>query len=131
MTSAVPQRVAVFLVVVPVEALGPAVSRKERMKIMPMIFEPISIKNVKVRNRIARSATFDGMGNARGEPTKRHAQLYATLAEGEVGLIITSATLVERFRMPLPEGQEIAYSTFIDRDELVEPWKPECIAPAG
>jgi 2,4-dienoyl-CoA reductase-like NADH-dependent reductase (Old Yellow Enzyme family) len=105
-------------------ALAVEISQKEGMGIMSMMFEPITIKNVNVRNRIARSATFDGMGNAKGEPTERHARLYTTLAEGEVGLIITSAALVERFRMPLPEGQEIAYPTFIDRDELVEPWKP-------
>ena len=39
-------------------------------------------------------------------------------------MIITSAALVERFKLPLPEGQDIAYPTFIDRDELVELWKP-------
>ncbi len=91
---------------------------------MSIIFEPMTIKNMKIRNRIARSATFEGMGNARGEPTERHARLYTTLAEGEVGLLVTSAALVERFKLQLPEGADIAYPTFIDRDELVELWKP-------
>jgi 2,4-dienoyl-CoA reductase-like NADH-dependent reductase (Old Yellow Enzyme family) len=88
------------------------------------MFEPVAIKDLKIRNRIARSATFEGMGNAEGEPSDRHARLYTELAEGGVGLIITSAALVERFKMPLPEGQDIAYPIFIDRDKLVELWKP-------
>jgi 2,4-dienoyl-CoA reductase-like NADH-dependent reductase (Old Yellow Enzyme family) len=91
---------------------------------MSIMFEPVTIKNLQIRNRIARSATFEGMGNAEGEPSERHARLYTELAEGGVGLIITSAALVERFKMPLPEGQDIAYPIFIDRDELVELWKP-------
>jgi len=94
------------------------------MRIMSIMFEPVGIKNLKIRSRIARSATFEGMGNAQGEPSERHARLYNELAEGGVGLIITSAALVERFKTPLPEGQDIAYPTFIDRDELVELWKP-------
>ena len=91
---------------------------------MSLLFEPVTIKNMEIRNRIARSATFDGMGNARGEPTARHAELYGALAEGGVGLLFTSAAMVERFKMPLPEGEDIAYPIFIDRDELVALWKP-------
>ena len=94
------------------------------MRIMSIMFEPVTVKNLKIRNRIARSATFDGMGNAEGEPTERHARLYNELAEGGVGLIVTSAAMVERFKLRLPEGQDIAYPTFMDRDQLVEPWKP-------
>ena len=94
------------------------------MKIMSIMFEPVTVKNLRIRSRIARSATFEGMGNAEGEPSERLARLYTELAESGVGLIITSAALVERFKMPLPEGQAIAYPTFIDRDELVELWKP-------
>ena len=39
-------------------------------------------------------------------------------------MIFTSAAMVERFKLQLPAGQDIAYPLFIDRDELVEPWKP-------
>jgi len=88
------------------------------------MFESITIKNVRIRNRIARSATYEGMGNHKGEPSPELAQLYNTLAEGEVGLLITSATMIERFKMPLPEGGDMAYPTFIDTDEVIELWKP-------
>jgi 2,4-dienoyl-CoA reductase-like NADH-dependent reductase (Old Yellow Enzyme family) len=102
----------------------PGVTQKGRMSIMSIMFEPVTIKNLKIRNRIARSATFEGMGNAAGEPSERHARLYSELAEAGVGLIFTSAAMVERFKLTLPEGQDIAYPIFIDRDELVELWKP-------
>jgi len=94
------------------------------MSIMSIMSEPVTIRNLEIRNRIARSATFEGMGNAAGEPSKRHARLYCELAEAGVGLIFTSAARVERFKMQLPEGLGIAYPIFIDRDELVELWKP-------
>jgi 2,4-dienoyl-CoA reductase-like NADH-dependent reductase (Old Yellow Enzyme family) len=88
-----------------------------------MIFEPITIKNLTIRNRTVRSATYEGMGTNTGRPSPRLAQLYNTLAEGEIGLLVTSATLIERFKIPLPEGEDLAYPTFIDSDEMIGPWK--------
>jgi 2,4-dienoyl-CoA reductase-like NADH-dependent reductase (Old Yellow Enzyme family) len=88
------------------------------------MFEPVEIKNLKIRNRIARSATYEGMGNSRGEPSAQLAELYRTLADGEIGLIMTSAALIERFKMPLPEGGDMPYPTFIDSDEMAALWKP-------
>jgi 2,4-dienoyl-CoA reductase-like NADH-dependent reductase (Old Yellow Enzyme family) len=88
------------------------------------MFEPIKIKNLNIRNRIARSATYEGMGNHRGEPSRQLAQLYNTLAEGGVGLLFTSATIIERFKLELPEGADMPYPTFIDADEMAEFWKP-------
>lgn len=91
---------------------------------MSIMFDQVTMKNLKIRNRIARSATFEGMGSAEGEPSERLAWLYTELAESGVGLIFTSAAMVERFKLKLPVGQDIAYPLFIDRDELVELWKP-------
>lgn len=91
---------------------------------MSKMFEPVTIKNIEIRNRIARSATYEGMGNHKGEPSEQLAQLYTTLAKGEIGLLITSATIIERFKMPLPEGGGMAYPTYIDDDEFIELWKP-------
>lgn len=91
---------------------------------MPQMFEPIRIKNLEIRNRIARSATYEGMGNNKGEPTAQLAEVYRELAEGEVGLIFTSATIIEKFRMELPDATNMAFPTFIHSDEMVELWKP-------
>jgi 2,4-dienoyl-CoA reductase-like NADH-dependent reductase (Old Yellow Enzyme family) len=81
---------------------------------MPIMFEPVHIKRLRLRNRIVRSATYEGMGTRAGEPSEQLARLYNTLAEGQVGLLITSAALMERFKIPLPEGENLAYPTFID-----------------
>lgn len=88
------------------------------------MFNPTKIKNVEIRNRIARSATYEGLGNHKGEPTDKHRELYNKLAEGEVGLLITSAAVVERFKIEFPEIEGIPYPIYIDRDELAELWKP-------
>ncbi len=91
---------------------------------MSKMFEPITLAGIEIRNRIARSATYEGLGNHRGEPSRELAELYNNLAEGEVGLLITSATIIERFKMPLPEGGGMAYPTYIDSDEYIDLWKP-------
>jgi 2,4-dienoyl-CoA reductase-like NADH-dependent reductase (Old Yellow Enzyme family) len=91
---------------------------------MSIMFEPVVIKNLHIRNRIARSATFEGFGNSKGEATDKHAQLYNTLADSEVGLIFTSAAMVKRFALQLPDVEGMSFPTFLDSDELIEPWKP-------
>ncbi|MEW6441887.1 MAG: NADH:flavin oxidoreductase [bacterium] len=91
---------------------------------MQHLFEPFSINGMKIRNRIARSATYEGLGNARGEPTRKLADLYRALAEGEVGLLITSAALIQRPKVELPEAAGLAYPIFMDRDELAALWRP-------
>jgi 2,4-dienoyl-CoA reductase-like NADH-dependent reductase (Old Yellow Enzyme family) len=89
-----------------------------------MMFNPTRIKNVEIRNRIVRSATYEGLGNHKGEPTAKHRELYNKLAEGQVGLLITCAAVVERFKIEFPENADLPYPVFIDRDELAELWKP-------
>jgi 2,4-dienoyl-CoA reductase-like NADH-dependent reductase (Old Yellow Enzyme family) len=105
-------------------AAGTVLFLREGREIMSIMFEPFVIKNIKLPNRIARSATFEGMGNHKGEPSEQLARLYNMLAEGQVGLLITSAAIVERFKMPLPEGGGMAYPTYIDSDEFIGLWEP-------
>jgi 2,4-dienoyl-CoA reductase-like NADH-dependent reductase (Old Yellow Enzyme family) len=91
---------------------------------MSILFDPIQVKSLRIRNRTARSATYEGMGTPAGEPSDELAKLYAGLADGEIGLIFTSATLIERFRIPLPEGAGLPYPTFIANDDVINRWKP-------
>lgn len=91
---------------------------------MSIMFEPAQIKKLKIRNKLVRSATYEGMGTHTGEPGKELAKLYNTFADGQVGLIVTSAALIERFKIPLPEGAGLPYPTFIDRDDVIAAWKP-------
>jgi 2,4-dienoyl-CoA reductase-like NADH-dependent reductase (Old Yellow Enzyme family) len=51
-------------------------------------------------NRLVRSATWEGMCEPDGRPTKKLAECYSDLAKGEVGLIISSYTFVR------PDGKQ-------------------------
>ena len=66
---------------------------------MSVLFEPIKIKNLELPNRFVRSATGDACSNSAGEVTEKHLQLFADLAAGGIGLIITGVIYVH------PSGQ--------------------------
>jgi 2,4-dienoyl-CoA reductase-like NADH-dependent reductase (Old Yellow Enzyme family) len=54
-----------------------------------------------LRNRLVRSATWEGMCEPDGRPTERLAEYYRTLARGGVGLIVSGYTFVS------PEGKQL------------------------
>jgi 2,4-dienoyl-CoA reductase-like NADH-dependent reductase (Old Yellow Enzyme family) len=68
---------------------------------MAALFESASIGNMPLRNRLVRSATWEGMCAPDGRPSEKLTKLYATLAEGGVGLIISGYTFVS------PEGKQV------------------------
>jgi len=80
---------------------------------MPSIFEPATVGGIPLRNRIVRSATWEGMCDERGAPTERLVSLYETLAEEGVGLILTGYAYV------LPEGKQTPGKMAMDDDALV------------
>lgn len=67
---------------------------------MNTLFENNSIKKMTLRNRLVRSATWEGMCTPDGEPTPKLANYYADLAKGGVGLIVSGYTFVR------PEGKQ-------------------------
>lgn len=52
---------------------------------MPYLFEPATVGKITLRNRIVRSATWEGMCDEQGAPTERLVSLYEALAEGAAG----------------------------------------------
>ncbi|MEZ4485834.1 MAG: NADH:flavin oxidoreductase, partial [Syntrophotaleaceae bacterium] len=66
---------------------------------MKTLFEKTTIKNLHLRNRFVRSATWEGMADEQGSPTPELNRLMADLAQGDVGLIISGHAYVS------PEGQ--------------------------
>jgi len=64
-----------------------------------ILFSPVRIGSLTVPNRFARSATHDFLADEDGSVTDRNVALYAGLAEGEVGLIISGHAFVS------PEGK--------------------------
>ncbi len=64
---------------------------------MSILFEPIKIKNMELRNRFVRSATGDGCAGMNGHVSEEQITIFAELAAGGVGLILTGATFVHPY----------------------------------
>jgi 2,4-dienoyl-CoA reductase-like NADH-dependent reductase (Old Yellow Enzyme family) len=82
-----------------------------------ILFEPTKIKNVELRNRFVRSATYDGCAGKNGHVSQKQLELYTTLAEGGVGLMITGITSVHE------NGQISKFQNFISSDESIPGFK--------
>jgi 2,4-dienoyl-CoA reductase-like NADH-dependent reductase (Old Yellow Enzyme family) len=61
---------------------------------MSILFEPVSIKYLTLRNRFVRSATYDGCAERNGHVSRKQLKMVEDLACGGVGLIITGITHV-------------------------------------
>ena len=61
---------------------------------MKKIFEEIDLKSMKLKNRLVRSATWEGIANPDGSITEESYEIYDELAKGGVGTIITGFTSV-------------------------------------
>ncbi len=80
---------------------------------MSKLFEPISIGSLSIANRFVRSATWEGLATDTGASTSRLSDLMAQLAQGGVGLIISSHAFVS------PEGQAGPWQLGIYSDDLL------------
>jgi 2,4-dienoyl-CoA reductase-like NADH-dependent reductase (Old Yellow Enzyme family) len=81
-----------------------------------ILFEPAKIKNLELRNRFIRSATYDGCADD-GYVTDKQVNLYITLSEGGVGLIITGITHVHH------SGQISKFQNSIAGDDFIYGFK--------
>ncbi|MBQ9504413.1 MAG: NADH:flavin oxidoreductase [Lachnospiraceae bacterium] len=61
---------------------------------MKKIFEEKQLKNIALKNRLVRSATWEGLANQDGSVTEEAYEIYEELAKGGVGAIITGFTSV-------------------------------------
>ena len=61
---------------------------------MSILFESIKIKNMALQNRFVRSATGDGSADQAGQITERQIKIFADLADGGIGLIVTGLSYV-------------------------------------
>ncbi len=59
------------------------------------LFNPGKIGSIQIKNRIMRSATFEGMASREGAVTDQLIDFYTILARGGTGLIITGASAVD------------------------------------
>ena len=59
---------------------------------MKHIFEPVKKNQIELKNRLIRSATWEGIANTDGSVTDEAYEIYGELARGGVGAIITGFT---------------------------------------
>ena len=79
------------------------------------LFESTAIRSMTLANRFVRSATWEGMADDEGRPTPMLTRLYADLARGRVGLIITSHAFV------VAEGKAIHQQLGVHDDAMIAP----------
>ena len=87
-----------------------------------ILFEKGMIKGLEIRNRFVRSATAEGMATPDGSPTEKLMKVYCDLAEGEVGLIITSGALIEAWEQQ-PSSLGLLSPLCIHDDRYVDQWR--------
>jgi 2,4-dienoyl-CoA reductase-like NADH-dependent reductase (Old Yellow Enzyme family) len=82
-----------------------------------ILFELVRIKSMELRNRFVRSATYDGCADKNGHVTEKQIDLFTTLAEGGVGLIITGITYIHE------NGQISKFQNSLSSDESIPGFK--------
>jgi 2,4-dienoyl-CoA reductase-like NADH-dependent reductase (Old Yellow Enzyme family) len=80
---------------------------------LSILFTPMKIGDMEIKNRFIRSATCEGMANEKGEVTEALLEVMTTLAKGEIGLIIPGYMYID------PVGQAFKYQTGIYSDDLI------------
>ncbi len=81
---------------------------------MRSLFESSTINGMVMKNRFVRAATWEGLADEEGGVTPKLAGMMSALAEGGVGLIITSHCFVS------PDGKASRAQTGMHEDRLME-----------
>lgn len=81
---------------------------------MKSLFDVTKIKNMDLKNRFVRSATWEGLANEDGHTNDDIIKVYEDLARGNVGLIITSYTYILEDEQPNRKMLGIYDDSFIN-----------------
>ncbi len=84
---------------------------------MASLSDPGFIGPMKLKNRMIRSATWEGMCEKDGRPTQKLMDYYADLVRGGIGLIISGYTYVR------PDGKQLSGKMGIYTDAFAEDFK--------
>ena len=77
------------------------------------VFDTTTINGLELRNRLVRSATWEGMGDSDGGVNERVIDVYRELADGGVGLIITGYMAVRS------DGRQATTQFLVDHDRFI------------
>jgi len=95
------------------------VSADTRPEASACVFQPLRLGALTMRNRLIRSATYEGLADGQGMPrVEELAQLYCDLASGGVGAIVTGFTAVSQDGRAMHPGQ-----CGFDTDAKADAWK--------
>lgn len=72
---------------------------------MDKLFQPVATGHLTLANRIVRSATFEGLCDDDGRPTKAYLDLYAALAGQHIGALLTGFAYVTPCGRAMQPGQ--------------------------
>lgn len=84
---------------------------------MSVLFEPFRVGNLEIKNRFMRSATYFALADEGGFILPAYTDLMTTLAENEVGLIVTGYAYVSR------DGRAPVDMNGIDSDEHIPAYR--------
>lgn len=80
---------------------------------MSILFEPMKIGDLEIKNRFVHSATYEAMSNENGEVTEDLVNRYRKIAKGETGLIITGHLYIH------PLGRAMDLQPGIHSDDMI------------
>ena len=80
---------------------------------MAGIFDSTELGGITMKNRLVRSATWEGLADTEGRVTSDLLRIYEDLADGGVGLIISSYMYVQKV------GQQSLGHIAVDSDDLI------------
>ena len=84
---------------------------------MTTLFEETAINDMTLRNRLIRSATWEGMCDQDGRPTGKLMSCYRDLAQGGVGMIVSGYTFVR------PDGKGFPGKMGIQTDDFASDYE--------
>lgn len=88
---------------------------------MKSLFDKTHMKNIELKNRFVRSATWEGLANDDSHINEKILNVYENLCKGDIGLIITSYAHITNKEKPNPGMLGIYDDTFIEEyKNLVE-----------
>lgn len=83
-----------------------------------ILFSPLKLRNIALKNRFVRSATHEGWGDPNGVPRYELSDLYSELALGGAGTVITGFVFTSQAGRAMQPGQ-----CGVDTDDKITHWQ--------